>query len=181
MIQWHVRVLRKSFSRIQTRADMRAAIQYWLDTGKQKPGLKVSATVWKEGYSSPTPLRQVRREMRGCKLTYICPGLVSHYAEPNRTLCDYDTQRAPNLKRVWSVAQQLGIVPLAVEYQKSKRGWHLAVTWNRDFSPAEIVAIQLLLGSDRYREMFNLARILSRVVDTRKCANILFLKKLPVG
>jgi hypothetical protein len=176
LLQFHFRFRGRTFARMKpTRETLRELARQWLDTGKQRSGVRCSATLW----GKPSQRRHIRTALKGRTLANICPGIVSHYADESMTLCDYDTPKAPKLAQVWKVAQSLGLVPLAVEYQASRRGWHLAVTWNREFIPAEIVAIQLLLDSDHKREKFNLRRVLSGGAEDSKHWNILFHKKLP--
>jgi hypothetical protein len=177
LIQFRVRYRGRDFARIKpTRETLRATVQTWLDTGNLPEGvLEIAPLVW--GHESER--ETVREALAGRTLANLCPGVVDHYAEPNKTLCDYDTEQCPSLRRVWRVAQRLGIEPLAVEYAKSKRGWHVAVIWNREFSPAETVAMQLLLGSDVHRETFNLGRVLSGGAESTNRWNLLFSRKLP--
>lgn len=158
-----------------TRESFTELAQRWVDTGKTPSGVRFKATLWGE----PSQRRHVRKALECRTLSNLCPGVVSHYAADNMTLCDYDEPEPPKLETVWKVAQSLGIEPLAVEYQASKRGWHLAITWNRTFTPGETVALQLLLGSDPKREQFNLQRIFATNGKPSKRWNILFSRKLP--
>ena len=86
---------------------------------------------------------------------------VDHYAAPNKTLCDYDSPaKPPRLDRILGLARMIGAKPRAIELARSRRGWHMAIIWNRDFEPAQLIALQLLLGSDQNREALNLSRVL---------------------
>ena len=175
-IQFRVRMTGRKFGDIKpTKVTLRELIEKWIRTGRQAAGVRVSATLW----GRPSQRRHVRKALEGRTLANLCPGIVSHFAEPNQTLCDYDAPEAPELSTVWTVAQRLGLVPLAIEDTRTRRGWHRVITWNRDFTPAETVVLQLLLGSDPSRETFNFERVLSGGAERSKRWNILFDRKLP--
>ena len=44
--------------------------------------------------------------------------------------------------------------------RRTRRGWHVAITLRDALEPAEIVALQSCLGSDRRREALNLMRVI---------------------
>lgn len=175
-IQFHVRMRGRTFATMKpTRETLKKAITAWLKTGRQLAGVRISATLW----GQPSQRRHVRKALAGRSLANLCPGIVSHFGQPNQTLCDYDEPEAPELSTVWTVAQSLGLVPLAIEDSRTRRGWHRVITWNRDFSPGEICFLQLRLGSDPSRETFNFERVLSGGADHSKRWNIFFSRKLP--
>jgi hypothetical protein len=175
-IQFHVRMRSSKFVALRpTRTSLKELIETWLETGRQPAGVRVSATLW----GRPSQRRHVCKALAGRTLANLCPGIVSHFAQPDQTLCDYDAPAAPPLASVWTIAQRLGIVPIVIEDKRTRRGWHRVITWDRKFSPAETVALQLLLGSDASRETFNLERVLSGGADSSKRWNILFDRKLP--
>ena len=106
---------------------------------------------------------------------------VQELAEPDKTLCDYDGPLPDDIEqRVWSLAAMLQARPLWIRHDRTRRGWHTVVRWSRKFEPAQLVAMQAILGSDRNREALNLSRVLSGI-DTpgqELCWNILYSRKL---
>lgn len=62
-----------------------------------------------------------------------------------------------------------------VEVYKTAHGWHVYYTTRRKFPDIEIAFIQLLLGSDYKREMFNFQRITKKFNISRW--NTLFKRK----
>jgi hypothetical protein len=103
-------------------------------------------------------------------------GIVKQYAEADLTMCDYDGAYRPSLGLIARIARMLGIWPLWLREDKTARGWHILIKWNRDFAPVELVALQCILGSDVQRETYNLARVLSGKTSERW--NLLFERKL---
>jgi len=149
-------------------SDVHEARRRWLK-GLPTPGVKITAIAWTR---RPADTRQAAR--RG----YIGrAGRVKFYAAPNRTLCDYDNSRGPTLLHVWRIARMLDIRPQFVRLDRTRRGWHLIIEWRRRFTPVEIVAIQCVLGSDRQREAFGLARVFSGKASNKRW-NILFERKV---
>lgn len=107
--------------------------------------------------------------------------IVDHYAAPNKTLCDYDRPaRPPDLDRVQGIGRMIGAKPIVVELAPTRRGWHMAIIWNREFEPAQLVALQLLLGSDQNREALNLSRVLCGIQTPaqKRGWNVLFKTKV---
>lgn len=142
----------------------------WINTGKTAPGVRIDALDW-------NGRRRTWKSLQGHLVG--CPGIVKQYAEPHLTMCDFDTEDyVLTLPRVWRVAGHLGIKPLWVEYDRTVRGWHVTIAWNRTFKPAETVALQAILGSDPSREMFNMARVLSGKAAKNPRWNLLFEYKL---
>jgi len=106
------------------------------------------------------------------------PGIVKRYASPNQTLGDYDYDTlTTELEWLFSTAHRLNICASTIGLERTKRGWHMTVIWNRRFKPSEIVMIQLLLGSDIQRERLNAQRIMSGKASNRRW-NLLFKEKL---
>ena len=109
---------------------------------------------------------------------------VEEHAAPNRTLCDYDGDLPKDIAdRVHSLARMLDARVEWMRIDRTARGWHLVVEWNRDFEPAQTIALQAILGSDPKREALNLWRVLSgiRTEGQKKCWNILYRRKLGKG
>lgn len=48
-----------------------------------------------------------------------------------------------------------------MRYDRTKRGWHVVIEWDRAFPPVALVALQAILGSDSRREALNFMRALS--------------------
>lgn len=107
--------------------------------------------------------------------------IVDHYAAPDKTLCDYDRPaRPPALDRIMGIGRMISAKPRTVELARTRRGWHMAVWWDRTFEPAQIIALQLLLGSDPNREALNLSRELCGIHSEaqQRGWNILFQTKV---
>lgn len=157
-----------------SKADLISAFDRWLEGAAPGP-IGVEVTVWGQRLSEDGKRRRVRelgdRRHR--------PGRVEHYADPHLTMCDYDGPRPklPELWRVWKLARQFGARPLWIKDRRTKRGWHRVVYWDRPFEPMQTIALQLLLGSDREREAFNLKRVLLGGANTPRW-NLLFSEKL---
>lgn len=104
-------------------------------------------------------------------------GIVKQYADPFLTMCDYDKPSwRPSIGRISRLAQMLQMKPEFIREDRTRRGWHLLIVWNRRLSPLEQVAIQCVLGSDLQREAYNLARAMSGKESPRW--NLLFERKL---
>lgn len=103
-------------------------------------------------------------------------GIVKQYAHPFLTMCDYDTKWRPSIGRIGRLAQMLRMKPVYIREDRTRRGWHLLILWNRRLTPLQQVAIQCVLGSDLQREAYNLARVMSGKKSERW--NLLFERKL---
>jgi hypothetical protein len=159
-----------------TRATIRQMIQVWIATGDLPPDVRITGTIWGET-SRPAEIRRRLGDMLP-GLHFGCPGVVKAYARPDTTYCDYDSPKAPPVWDVYQLAQRLGIKPLYIREDRTVRGWHRVVRWNRKFEPFCIVAMQLAMGSDLNREGFNLLRVLSGDARKNKRWNLLFDRKL---
>lgn len=100
---------------------------------------------------------------------------------------DRDDGRAFPLWRLWWVLRLMGWRAEWIEYVRSRRGWHCLIAVPGRVSPVEVVAVQAVMGSDRNREAFNLARA-RKVQGTRRVPglskwrwNVLFERKLRTG
>lgn len=154
-----------------SKADLVSALDGWLE--RRRGLIRVMVTVWGERLTEDQKRDRVRQ--LGADRRHR-PGRVDRYAEANVTMCDYDGPELPELWRVWKLARQLGAAPVMVEDRKTAHGWHRVIVWNREFSRMETIAIQLLLGSDREREAFNLRRAMTGTRSDRW--NLLFTHKL---
>jgi hypothetical protein len=163
--------LRYRFSYPPTERAIELARSEWL-AGRKTPGVVITPICW---------AREQSDTRAAVETGYIGKaGIVKYEADPRRTLCDYDTVTPPSLELVYRIARMLEIKPVLIEYNRTRRGWHLIITWNRRFKPIEIVALQCCLHSDIRRETFNLARVFSGKARSRRW-NILFERKLTKG
>jgi len=69
--------------------------------------------------------------------------------------------------------------------ERTRRGWHMVIRLVGDLEPAELVALQALLGSDRKREALNIMRVIAIRRWPRKDGrntrwNLLFERKLKI-
>lgn len=104
-------------------------------------------------------------------------GAVGARGDARTLLCDFDTQRAPRLRRLWGVLGHIGVRPVAIGYERSHSGkWHVEIKTERRLTSGEQVAAQMALGSDPWRERHNLARVICGA--RRDDWNLLFLYKL---
>lgn len=62
---------------------------------------------------------------------------------------------------LWTVLRAVALRPLWIEYNRTNRGWHAIIRLPEPVRPAEQVALQAVLGSDRRRELLNIMRVLS--------------------
>lgn len=147
----------------------------WLLTGEQPEGIVITPTEW-SGKGRETDARAYIAGMSRRKIGRA--GVVKCAARPEWTYCDYDTARPPALRRFWWLARLTGLRPDAIEYDRTRRGWHVLVRWDRALTPIEQVAIQAALGSDYRRETYNLARVLSGKADDNPAWNLLFERKV---
>jgi hypothetical protein len=138
--------------------------------GRSLPGVEVRPIAWTgtvEGLK-----RAIKR-----KTAYVGnAGIVKQYAEPDLSMCDYDSPRRAPIAVIVRIAKMLNTRFLWLREDRTRHGWHMLIKWARKFEPAELVAIQCLLGSDLQRETYNLSRVLSGKKSHRW--NLLFERKL---
>ena len=106
---------------------------------------------------------------------------MEEFAEADKTLCDYDGAMPRNIaQRVFALAGMIGAKPLWIRQDRTRRGWHLIVKWDQEFTPAELTAIQAILGSDPNREALNLSRVRAGIetAGQQRCWNILYRRKV---
>jgi hypothetical protein len=145
----------------------------WLARKPLPAGVVIRPVVWDRRRGD------VRRWLKGHARSMGAAGVVDRYAHRNVTMLDFDTVRhVGTIGNIFAVARCLNLKPRWIEYARSKRGWHVSIYWERKFSPLETVALQAILGSDRRREMFNLARVLYGKADKNKRWNLLFMRKV---
>jgi hypothetical protein len=141
---------------------------------------------WLRTGRAPAPFRfqEVRWGPDGLRLKGLgCLGVLKVYGSPRLSLADFDRPSSPSLRPLWSLAHEIGLRPEWTRLDRTRRGWHLLVRWNRSLVPAEHVAVQLLLGSDPHRETFNLMRVVSMRIHRRPSRrwNVLFERKVTRG
>jgi hypothetical protein len=81
--------------------------------------------------------------------------------DPRALLCDFDFARGPSLRPMWVTLRTCALRPRFIEYARTRRGWHVVIGLREPLQPAEQVALQAVLGSDRRREGLNIFRVLS--------------------
>jgi hypothetical protein len=79
------------------------------------------------------------------------------------------------IKRLFLLQKFLQFKGIGIDKKKTKHGWHLrfGFTTERELDDRDIVFLQLFLGSDRNRELFNILRVWSGC----KIYNVLFREK----
>lgn len=121
---------------------------------------------------------------RSLNLTFDRWGILKHGTDLQCAYIDHDHAVPPRLPQFWPVCRIVGVRPLWIEYQRTKRGWHVRIYLDRPLRAAELVAFQSLCGSDGRREALNLMRVLAirenriRSKFWRARWNILFAGKL---
>lgn len=110
-------------------------------------------------------------------------GVVEETARPNVLMLDFDFRRVPRVRPFWAVLRVVGLVPRWIRTDRTRRGWHVLIGLNQNLQPAEIVALQAILGSDDRREALNIMRVIAiRKRDPgpfwRNRWNLLFSRKL---
>jgi hypothetical protein len=95
---------------------------------------------------------------------------------------DVDRVRlGPVYGRVVEVVRRLGWRPVVMVLRRTARGWHVKVVVRGRATPAVVVAVQAICGSDWRREAFNLVRVRAarRVApEWRTRYSVLFTRKL---
>lgn len=161
--------LKYTFRRQPTRELLEKARNAFV-AGKTIPGVLVEAIVWR---GTEAGLKAAIQR----KTAYIGnAGIVKQLAGPRITLCDLDGDWRPSMGLLLRVARMLDCRIVWMREDKTKNGWHLVICWSRTFKPAEQIAIQCILGSDRERETYNLARVLTGKKSNRW--NLLFERKI---
>jgi len=163
-IQYRIRGQRPTASLI---SDARKAFQKGLPLPR---GVKVHPIAW------TGTIKGLKAALRGKTAFIGHAGIVKEFGRPDMSLCDYDSEYRPAMHVIIRVARMLDIWPLWMREDKTVRGWHMVIQWNREFAPAEMIALQCVLGSDIQREMYNLGRVLSGKNSDRW--NLLFERKL---
>jgi len=96
-------------------------------------------------------------------------------------MVDIDNNEAPQIP-IESLCHIAGLSVEWIRWDKTEHGWHVTIQVREKLTLAETIAAQAILGSDRKREMLNLARCISlrkrpsRYWEAR--ANILYSRKV---
>lgn len=81
----------------------------------------------------------------------------------------------------WRTLARLALKPRVVRVDRTRRGWHVLLWVPGRLDVGLVVALQLLLGSDRDRELFNWyrgARVGQAPAFWRRRLNVLYERKL---
>ena len=131
----------------------------------------------------PRSPRARRPSWRLGKLQLDQIGVLEERQKKNEILCDFDFKRTPPLAPLYFLVRLCGLRIKRICDSRTRRGWHRVVRLSRSLTPAETVAFQALLGSDRRRESLNLMRVLSLREDGNNNFawsrwNLMFTRKL---
>lgn len=74
---------------------------------------------------------------------------------------DWDKKRPPDCGGIALVISQLQLDPFSIRYTRSQSHWHVIIETECKLPAVKIIALQLLLGSDPHRELYNLYRVLA--------------------
>lgn len=92
---------------------------------------------------------------------------MAHFSKSNMVYLDFDfprpDRRSPSLRPIFTVLRMVGLRPSrqTIALERTRHGWHVIIQLSERLKPAEIVALQACLGSDRRREALNLMRALA--------------------
>jgi len=108
-------------------------------------------------------------------------GELKEKSRSDTVYVDVDKKTSPTLRELWRVLRFIGLRVQWIRIDRTVRGWHVVCRFREKLAPAESVALQFLLGSDREREVFNLARVIRSRLDGRRLGdrwNILYKRKV---
>jgi hypothetical protein len=157
-------------------SDFQAWRKAWTE-GKPLPqGIRIRATSWQGSETEA----EIKARIRKGNISFGPLGKVGRYARNDVLYVDVDCARIPDsfFKFLGFLVRTIGIRVVLVENVRTVRGWHVLVTLDRGFPPLAIVTLQAILGSDPYRETFNLARVLGGKAGRNKRWNLLFDRKV---
>ena len=91
---------------------------------------------------------------------------MAHRTRLDHAYLDFDYKRpdsqSPRLRPMFTVFRMLPMPkPETFCFERTRRGWHIIIPLGEKLKPAELVALQTQLGSDRRRECLNLMRVLA--------------------
>jgi hypothetical protein len=106
-------------------------------------------------------------------------GRVKRTWTPNLLLLDYDGDALPTITEICRRLAVMNLHCQLFEQHRTRHGWHVILHVRQRLTLPEAIAAQAILGSDPFREGFNLARARSRPgAFWRQRANLLFEGKL---
>lgn len=120
--------------------------------------------------------------MRGLTLRRF--GIVEEKHEPDKLMLDFDSPKfATPLTVIYTFLRNLRLGCRWIRFDRTLRGWHAIIKMRKRLRPAEIIAAQAALGSDKKREEMNLARVIAMRENPpppfwRDRFNILFSEKI---
>ncbi len=134
------------------------------------------------------PFRRLRRFLKQGELHFdkfgeLDYGLMS-LPKASTVFMDYDSPvDIPSIGELHSIARIIDISPVAVCYKRTRRGWHIAITFLERFTAIELIAIQAIYGDDPMRGALNFMRYWQSKGKKvpkfwRDRSNILYQKKL---
>src|SRR5215831_845526 len=95
--------------------------------GKTVPGVHVRPIAWT---GTVDALRAAIRD----KTAYVGnAGIVKQYAEPDLTMCDYDSPRRAPIAVIVRLSKMLNTRFLWIREDHTKHGWHMLIKWARPF------------------------------------------------
>jgi hypothetical protein len=88
-------------------------------------------------------------------------GKVKLLGNSTLALIDVDYPETRTYQQTCRVLRKVGLSVEYIRYDKSAHGWHMVVKLEQKLTKGEMIALQLLLGSDPCREEWNLMRAIS--------------------
>lgn len=176
-VQWrfHVKAEVRPQWEPWTRDKFRDIKRLYLETGRGPQGIRVWLISSGRVLTHPEACKRMESWRGNCR-----PGIVEHYATDYMTLHDYDNPvKPPAIGEILYIAGILGAEVRTLEFSPSRRGTHLAITWNVKWSPLQTIAVQAILSSDPRREAHNMRRLLDGWNTSKDRGwNILFRSKV---
>ena len=135
------------------------------------------------------PLTRLRRFLAQGRLRFDKFGEIDydlHSLPEDKTIyVDIDSKSSELLcySDINSLLRIIGLHPLAYCYARTRRGWHIAITFKESFTDLERIALQSICGDDDARSALNFMRYWhSRGAAVpefwRRRSNILYRRKL---
>lgn len=113
-------------------------------------------------------------------------GVVEELWKKGEAHLDFDTGRnSPRIRPMLAVCRILALRIKCIRLDKTRRGWHVVIYHNGNYTPTETLAFELCCDSDQRRATLDLRRIVA--IREKKISghfrnrfSILFSKKLRV-
>lgn len=92
---------------------------------------------------------------------------------------DWDKKTPPDCGLLAKTVSKLDLAPFYMQLKPSSSHWHVIIETSQPLTDTQIVAVQLLLGSDPHRELYNLYRVLCKDAPRywRERWNVLFKRE----